>query len=102
MIDAAVKVEPGFLRDQQNAAAVRTFRPAQVFGRKNPCGLTLARGLYDHRRSLLDARSPHPIARYVEGRVWRRRDALMKLPWLWKVPEQRNEIAGFAFRRVGG
>jgi hypothetical protein len=100
MVDAAAKVEPGLLGDQQDAAAVRAFRPAQIFGRKNQSRRT--RGLYDHRRSLLDARSPHPIARYVEGRVWRRRDALMKLPWLWKVPEQRNEIAGFAFRRVGG
>ena len=102
MVDTAAKVEPGLLGDQQDAAAVGAFRPAQVFGRQNPCGRTPARGLYDHRRSLLDARSPLPIARYVEGRVWRRRDALMKLPWLWKVPEQRNEIAGFAFRRVGG
>jgi hypothetical protein len=100
MVDTAEKVEPGLLGDQQDATAVRAFRPAQIFGRKNPCRRT--RGLYDHRRSLLDARSPHPIARYVEGRVWRRRDAFMKLPWLWKVPEQRNEIAGFAFRRVGG
>src|SRR5580692_3134554 len=98
MIDAAVKVEPGLLCDQQNAAAVRTFRPAQVFGRKNPCGLTLARGLYDHRRSLLDARSPHPIARYVEGRVWRRRDAFMKLPWLGKVPKITEQNGGFCVR----
>jgi hypothetical protein len=27
------------------------------------------------------------IVWHVEGRVWRRRDAFMKLPWLWKVPE---------------
>src|ERR1700675_2413448 len=100
MVDAATKVEPGLLGDQQDAAAVRAFRPAQIFGRKNPSRRT--RGLYDHRRSLLDARSPHPIAADIAGRVWRRRDAFMKRPWLWKVPEQRNQIAGSAFRGVGG
>jgi hypothetical protein len=41
------------------------------------------------------------IAKYVESRVWRRRDALMKLSWLWMVPQRRNETAGFALRRVG-
>jgi hypothetical protein len=43
-----------------------------------------------------------PIAKYVESRVWRRRDALMKLSWLWMVPQQRNETAGFALRRGFG
>jgi hypothetical protein len=79
---------------------MRTFRPAQILGRKNSCRRT--RGLYDHRRSLLDARSPHPIAADVAGRAWRRRDTLMKLPWLWKVPQRRNQVASFAFRRVDG
>jgi hypothetical protein len=42
------------------------------------------------------------ITRHVESRVWRRRDAFMKLAWLWKVPERRNKTAAFAFgRRVG-
>jgi hypothetical protein len=36
MIDAAAKAEPGLLGDQQDAATVRTIRPAQIFGRKNP------------------------------------------------------------------
>jgi hypothetical protein len=36
MIDAAAKVEPGILGDQQDAAAVGAFRPAQIFGRKDP------------------------------------------------------------------
>jgi hypothetical protein len=33
------------------------------------------------------AHRTQPIARHVEDSVWRRRDAFMKLPWLWKVPE---------------
>jgi hypothetical protein len=36
------------------------------------------------------AHRAQPITRHVEDSIWRRRDAFMKLPWLWKVPEQRN------------
>jgi hypothetical protein len=41
------------------------------------------------------AHRTQPIAWHVESRVWRRRDAFMKLPWLWKVPafpEQNGEF----------
>src|SRR5579862_6574411 len=36
VVDAAAKVELGLLCDQQDAAAVGAFRPAQILGRKHP------------------------------------------------------------------
>lgn len=38
MVATASEVAPGFLGDEQDAAAARAFRPAQIFGRKNLFG----------------------------------------------------------------
>jgi hypothetical protein len=72
MVDAAFGVEPGFLGDEQNAAAMRAIRPSEAFGRTNPCcrknlrGL-LARGLSDHHRRLSSTLLTAPYARIVKA-----------------------------------
>ncbi len=82
VIDTTLDVEPGFLGDQQDAAAARAFRPAQIFTRKGPGQRQrLARALDEHRRSSSTFRHRTPYGCHSTRRLWRGRDAAVKVSW---------------------
>jgi hypothetical protein len=92
VVDTAPDVKPGFFGDQQNTSAAWAFRPAEIFGRKNPWRSSLARGLDDHRRSssTLPPRTQLGLTwlgtvGHAARAVWRYRDAFVKLSWLWII-----------------
>src|ERR1700728_2010680 len=96
MVDPAADAETGFFGDEQHAAALRTVRPAQFYVRRRWRNSTFVRGLDHHRRFSSTPFTALSTDQQRAGHLWRCRDAIMKLLWLWMSAMQREQRASAA------
>ena len=83
MIDPAFDVEPGFLGNKENAAAMRAVRPPKIFGLEHGQRWSVACRVDDH--SISSSGFRHLTRGKPARGLWHGRDGFVKLLWLGAI-----------------